>query len=115
VIKNTTYAYVVFALAMTVEAVNLLLAGRFSTVVAICGLSALGFVLRGRSYFWKVCLLFFGLMSVLLAFRVFGGLEPNSPGALSSGDWLSVVAFGLSVAALFAALFVGLKVQARHS
>lgn len=77
---------------------------------------AAGFWFRFKEVFWKASFLFCSLMAIMLLFPVFGGLEPNTPGAIDTGEWASfeVALFFLFVACSLMAFVAGLTVAAAN-
>jgi len=76
-----------------------------------------GWFIQKWKYFWRICLVFFGLLSVMFLFGALGGLEPNRQGILSSGNWLTLNFF-LFLTSLFSALlslFAGVIAERQHN
>jgi hypothetical protein len=87
-------------------------------LVAIFGLIyAAGFWIRFKDVFWKASFLFSSLMAIMLMFAVFGGLEPNTPGAIDTGEWFTfeIALFFLFVFCSLMALVAGLIVASASS
>ncbi|WNH54064.1 hypothetical protein [Stenotrophomonas oahuensis] len=70
-----------------------------------------GVATQRMGFFWKACLAFFGLMSVLYIFAVFGGLEPNSPWILAGAEdmYAKLAVFLLLVLSTTLSLIAGLR------
>jgi hypothetical protein len=63
---------------------------KYFSLAIFTGTFVVGILMQKKEIFWKLCLAFFGLLSVLYSFRIFGGLEPNSPGVYSRADWFGL-------------------------
>lgn len=72
------------------------------------------FLIRRRKSFWGVVGVGFSLLAAMFMFPVFGGLEPNSSGALRAGEWLrpEVVLFFMFLISAIGALAIAIR-QAR--
>lgn len=59
-------------------------------------------LVRERAWAWRVPLVFFSVTGLAYFYRVFGGLEPNTPGLLSSGQYqpADAVVLGLCILAI---------------
>lgn len=106
-------SHAVFAVTLAVLIGCLLARANFVAVAFLVAISIGGVLLRHRLIYWKGALLAFGLMSASQVYAVFGGLEPNSPGALATGDGLKLLIFGLCTLSTILALFVGRQWEAR--
>ncbi len=80
-------AKIVFSTTFVILWIYLLLNRKFSSIAFFVVIFMVGFFAQRRTFFWKVCLTFFGFMSMISMFGVFGGLEPHSQGDLAAGNW----------------------------
>lgn len=88
--KLAAAAAVSLAATYSSLAVYLLGADKLVALIVLSLFYLTGLLFRRRRYFWRLCALFHAGLALLFTFRVFGGLEPNSPGALSQTGWLSL-------------------------
>lgn len=84
---------------------------KLASLTVFAAIFLLGVATQRTSFFWKACLAFFGLMSVLHIFAVFGGLEPNSPGILAGAEdmYEKLAVFLLLVLSTILSLVAGLR------
>lgn len=66
-------------------AVSLTQSGSYGAVLAGSLAAALAITMRCRKWVWRLPTLYFCAAGLVYFCRVFGGMEPNTPGLLSSG------------------------------
>lgn len=115
--KSAAIAKMVFAVTFLILWVVLLGDRKFASIAFFAAIFVFGFFSQRRRYFWKVCMVFFGLMSVIYSFGIFGGLEPNSQGVLASGNWggLKLPLFLMLVLSTVLSFFAGLQSNRQKS
>lgn len=84
---------------------------KLASLTVFAAIFLFGVATQRMGFFWKTCLAFFGLMSVLYIFAVFGGLEPNSTGVLAGAADMhaTLVVFLLLVLSTILSLVAGLR------
>lgn len=114
-ISANTVAKGIMALTFCVLCTLLVQDQKFVSLLLFSAVFIFGVAIHRRQYFWKVALVFFGLLSVIYSFRVFGGLEPNSPGTIAAKGAFGIetVLFMLLVLSLIASAIVGMRTS-RH-
>jgi|GEM_PF-6689706 len=88
--KAVMIAKVVFILTFATLWIYLFINQKYVSMAVFFAIFLIGWFIQRKQVFWKISLVFYGLMSVVFSFGVFGGLEPNTPGVISTGDWLSL-------------------------
>ena len=70
-----------------------------------------GFRIRKKGSFWKWSAAFFASMGLLFMFPMFGGLEANTPGIVSTGTWTKPEAllFAMCVLSMLMAFVAGFR------
>lgn len=91
--KLTAFAAVTIATTYTSLAVYLVGADKLVVLTVLTLLYLTGLLIRRTRPIWRLSALFHASLALLFMFRVFGGLEPNSPGSLSQTGWLSLEVF----------------------
>lgn len=78
------------------------------SLIFLCGL-----LIRKKSFFWKACTAFFGILSIVYAFRLFGGLEPNSAGVIAGKKFFSaeILLFVMLVFSFAASVSAGMRAR----
>lgn len=81
-------------------AVSLAQSKNYSAILAGSLAVALAVIMRRRKWGWRLPTLYFCAAGLVYFYRVFGGMEPNTPGLLSSGAYhpLDAVVLVLCVA-----------------
>lgn len=102
---------VVFAVTFAVLWLVLLEDRKYASLAFFAAIFLFGIFAQGRKYFWKAALIFFGLLSVIYSFGILGGLEPNSRGILSTGNWVNLkfLLFLMLIFSTALSFFVGLR------
>ena len=85
-------------------AVSLAQSRSYGAVLAGSLAAALTVTMRRRKWVWRLPTLYFCVASLDYFYRVFGGMEPNTPGLLSNGEYevVDAVVLVLCIASVIA-------------
>lgn len=116
-IKYIVFSKSSFLVTFFVLLIVLLRDQKYVSIAIFTIMYVVGFSSQNKRYFWEGCLVFFGTLSIIYSFRIFGGLEPNSYGLIYNGIFFNFkfLLFLLLIFSTFISLFSGLKCSKRRS
>lgn len=88
----------------------------YASLIIFAMIFIIGFFIQKWKFFWRICFVFFSVMSMIFLFGALGGLEPDRQGILSDGNWFTLGSFLflISFPLTLLSLFVGIITEKRR-